>query len=462
MWPPKLAIPAAAVLAGAASALLVAPNSPCAQYCGNVLSSTTSADMTCNDADYAGSAAGTVFETCINCELTSNYASGNETDLQWLIYNVRYAVSYCLFGVPNNPHVLDTPCLTSTACLDLEPAFDFHNLSTHVGAYDFCQAWIGVQVPKCTACLLPGAFNFITNFITILDAACAQMPAPGATLSLQGSTPFSTVPLNVTTPSPTPLYTYTPDHAAIPLGGKVGIAIAGVVLLLSLAGCTIVCVGRRRRRAYLRRLATRGGGGGTGKGYGHSHPGWPSPPVGVNTHDLFDTPMSQRPLRGWDDPSPVSAGTGTDRGESSTSAGAGAFPRYFSPYSSQYNSPVSGDDAHLPSLRSKPSNGSLATTASDAYAPTAAAAAAASSSSSQSKRRQPAGEAYELRAIDGDGYAVARTAVRSTPVLQHPGYGRGQSAGGQSAGGHPGPAHQPRPTPFGGLTEDDAKHGHAV
>ncbi len=166
----------------------------------------------------------------------------------------------------------------------------------------------------------------MVNYLTILDAACLQMPAAGSTLSVQG-TPFSTVHMNITTPSATPLYTYTPDQSAISLGGKVGIAIGGLVFLLSVVGFTIVCLGRRRRRAYLKSVAAR-----------YGNPGWPSPPG--NTHDMFGTPMSQKPLRGWDDNSPVSAGAMSEQADKNY-----PMPRYFSPYNSQYNSPVSAEDA---------------------------------------------------------------------------------------------------------------------
>lgn len=188
---PKLTIITA--FAGAASALLVAPNSPCEQYCGNTLSSTTGSDMVCNDDGYAGTLAGTVFETCIKCELTSAYTSGNTSDLDYLLYNLRYQISYCLFGQQNNTNFEDSPCLTSPACGPLENAFDWKNMSTSVGPYDFCQSWIEVQVPKCEACLVAGDDFFTRNYVTILDAACAQMPDAGSTLSITG-TPFSTTP----------------------------------------------------------------------------------------------------------------------------------------------------------------------------------------------------------------------------------------------------------------------------
>ena len=214
-------------------------------------------------------------------------------------------------------------------------------MSTSVGPYDFCQGWIETQVPKCEACLVAGEDYFTRNYVTILDAACRQQPSSGSTLSITG-TPFSTVPMNITTPSETPLYTYTPSHEAVSLGGKVGIAIGALVLLLSVAGFLVVCLGRRRRRAYLRSIESKYGGNGGGAYSAAKN--WPSPPGGGNSHDsMFGTPMSQKPLRGWDDSSPVTAMSDSTSHMGGIDKNA-LFPRYFSPYSSQYNSPISATD----------------------------------------------------------------------------------------------------------------------
>jgi hypothetical protein len=112
------------------------------------------------------------------------------------------------------------------------------------------------------------------------------------------------------------------DQGPINLGAKVGIAIGGVVVLLMALGCFVVWRGKRRRRAFLRTIGMKP----------HGRNGWPASPPQPQG-EMFETPVSQRPLRGgWDD-SPMSAHTD------------GTFPRYFSPYSSQYNSPVSAQDA---------------------------------------------------------------------------------------------------------------------
>ena len=112
------------------SALLVTENSPCDQQCGNVLSSTTGSEMTCDERLYSVNA-GIVYQNCVGCELKSTYYKGNQTDLQWLlcesatsvsaktpvanvccIDNVRYAVSWCLFGLPDNKDAGSSPCTT--------------------------------------------------------------------------------------------------------------------------------------------------------------------------------------------------------------------------------------------------------------------------------------------------------------------------------------------------------------
>lgn len=96
MWP-SIALVTAVALVGPATGLLVAPNSPCEQYCGNVLSTTTGADMTCDDTLYSSSAAGIVFESCIGCELKSAYSTGNVSDLAYLLCKSTSSISTHLY-----------------------------------------------------------------------------------------------------------------------------------------------------------------------------------------------------------------------------------------------------------------------------------------------------------------------------------------------------------------------------
>jgi hypothetical protein len=109
-------------------------NSPCAVQCGNVLGSTSGSDIVCNNGDYTSTAAGITFQSCVTCQLGSTYVDpvSKQSDLQlglceyiphrntsipqmvannFLLDNLRYAVSWCLFGYPNNTQVGDTPCI---------------------------------------------------------------------------------------------------------------------------------------------------------------------------------------------------------------------------------------------------------------------------------------------------------------------------------------------------------------
>ncbi|KAL2179226.1 uncharacterized protein P884DRAFT_220386 [Thermothelomyces heterothallicus CBS 202.75] len=319
---------AAAVFAPlAASIFIAAPDSPCSKYCGNVQSSTATDEMVCDDAGLASSE-GVVWEQCISCLLTSTYVSGGHSDLQSLLYNLRFNVGYCLFGGGTNP------CVTSTACSPLGRAVSYKNMSTSVGALDYCSKWDQGFYPPCSECLIPLQQDHLrgiyeNNYVTILEAACEQRPDPGFTVSIAGDPFDPNVAVSIVEPHPDASSVPTPDYGPVSLGARVGIAFGGLAFILVVAGVCIVCNGKRRRRAFLRELERRHGG-----------QGWPHPKTrygGSSSSgggpDMFETPVSQQPLRGWETESPVSAHTDAP------------FPRYFSPYSSQYASPVTSPEA---------------------------------------------------------------------------------------------------------------------
>lgn len=216
------------------------------------------------------------------------------------------------------------------ACGPLQDALQYGNFSTstEIGAYDYCGGWAdSTFVTGCENCLRSSDQEYLANMVAMLQVGCDQKPQPGTTISVEGSI-FSTTLMNETSPTPTSTWTNFNDSGPISLGAKVGIAVGGLCLALSITGFCIVWNGRRRRRAFLRKLETR-----------HKESGWPHPfigggvPVVHRGPDMNETPLSQKPLRGWDD-SPQSA-----------TASEPSYARYFSPYSSQHNSPVNGADA---------------------------------------------------------------------------------------------------------------------
>lgn len=162
----------------------------------------------------------------------------------------------------------------------------------------------------------------------MLQAGCEQKPEEGATVAIDGDI-FSTA--NVTISDPTPRATVDPawfDQGPLDVGAKAGIAAGGLVVILIIVGCFVVCRGKRRRRAFLRSYDPKVG-----------RKSWPSPAHigGMKEIVTTDTPLSQRPLRAWDD-SPMTTASEQQQ----------PFQRYFSPYSSQFNSPISATENKQP------------------------------------------------------------------------------------------------------------------
>lgn len=347
------------------------------------------------------------------------------------------------------------------ACGPLQNAFQYGNLSTStsIGAYDYCTDWSdSLFVTGCENCLRSDNQQYLANMVVMLQVGCDQKPAPGSTISVQGGI-FSTTIMNETSPTPTSSWTNINNSGPISLGAKVGIAIGGLCLILAITGFCIVWNGRRRRRAFLKKLEMR-----------HKESGWPHPFAGGVVHrgpDMNETPLSQKPLRGWDD-SPQSA-----------TASEPSYARYFSPYSSQHNSPVNGADnvamsQQWPSaFHDQPTYGGFPTSAQEkamqdqheaaaAAAPTTATGTATppiqiglalggdepSLRSKVSRETAASGdgrgggnvESYELHEVSssaggssagGSNMAGHSNSFRNrvarenkAPVLQHPGYGR--------------------------------------
>ncbi|KAJ2904861.1 hypothetical protein MKZ38_007053 [Zalerion maritima] len=388
-----IAAAVASCVASTVNALLVTDGSPCASKCGNVLDSDSPSDMSCSASEYEGSA-GVVFERCVNCELTSTYADGSETDLQWMLYNLRYATSFCLFGYPNHTDWDDNPCRTRTACGPLEDAIKLNSLATNVTAYEYCSSWDAGQVSDCNACLENGEqFYGLRNFVTILDAACLQLPETGGVVSIEGD-PFSLTQVNIT--NSTEIGDVSDYEAgSFSIGAKVGVAVAGVLVLLATIGICIVWNGKRRRRAFLRKLEKEHGPG----AWPNYHPGGA---------DMFETPISQKPFAGWTD-SPL---TPSEK----------QFPKYFSPYSSQYNSPTSAVDAQPQYQWPDKAQAQQMTIglALGGASDNRNSSPREAGSSSKGKER----EEYEMTDVDSRGNEYMPK-VPDAPVLHHPGYGRG-------------------------------------
>ena len=108
------------------------------------------------------------------------------------------------------------------------------------------------------------------------------------------------------------------------LGTRIGIAIGGLCVLLAAIGFTIVCCGKRRRRA---KIAERQRRAEEYTGFGSMNRVLPAPRVTTKWESNMSEVQEESPM----------------------SANAYLNDKHgFSPYSSQYNSPVSARDAVAP------------------------------------------------------------------------------------------------------------------
>ncbi|KAK6610792.1 hypothetical protein H4I96_02390 [Botrytis cinerea] len=133
----------------------------------------------------------------------------------------------------------------------MKDAMEYGNLTTDAQTeYGYCSDMATNEIAECQNCLqISTATYYLNNFYTLLYGACDQQPAPGSTLSFQGS-PFSTTQLNMTSPTPTSVAGQA--YTGLSLNARIGVAVGIIVLALFITGFCIVFNGRRRRRRILR------------------------------------------------------------------------------------------------------------------------------------------------------------------------------------------------------------------
>ncbi|ELR06006.1 hypothetical protein VC83_06886 [Pseudogymnoascus destructans] len=181
----RLFIPSTAIVAagfvGQSAAIRTVPSSPCASLCGDV-TSTTNSEILCTQADL-NTAKGQVFSKCISCQMASTAMDPKtgDTDLKWVLYNLRYAMSSCMWGFPGNSSVQNTPCLTSRACEPFQGNLQYQGLSPNITTYDYCPNTLPSEViiNRCKDCIRQGDQTYLSNyFITILAGCAIQSGAP--------------------------------------------------------------------------------------------------------------------------------------------------------------------------------------------------------------------------------------------------------------------------------------------
>lgn len=80
--PSLFIVTAAVALSPLTTAIFTTTGSPCAQYCGNTLGATAGDETVCTQDEYDMTNAGAVYKACMQCQMTSEYSQGNETDVK--------------------------------------------------------------------------------------------------------------------------------------------------------------------------------------------------------------------------------------------------------------------------------------------------------------------------------------------------------------------------------------------
>ncbi|KAJ9143845.1 Exo-alpha-sialidase neuraminidase [Pleurostoma richardsiae] len=268
---PRWAVPVVYLLSSV-FALEVTPGSECASVCLNQPDSdasdpksswTNSTDIVCENVDYFSSSTGEKYKSCVECLQTSDAVSGSENDLSWFLYNLRFAVSVCLFDFPGHTKNTSTPCDIDYACQPLQGALESGDLDpANVTEFQYCSvnggAFGGEAVTNCVQCMQASSGQtYLSNFLVALQAGCQQKPAPGLLLGLDGSLFSNTLVNSTNAPvNQTATASQTEKKSSVmTVGTIVGIAVGAGLLLLG--GIALFIVYWRRQKKLARGNADR-------------------------------------------------------------------------------------------------------------------------------------------------------------------------------------------------------------
>ncbi|KAJ5096028.1 hypothetical protein NUU61_005384 [Penicillium alfredii] len=232
----------------AVDALRTAEGSPCADVCHKSSSNTTSSEIACLDASY-NATKGRTFEKCVDCQLRSTYdnPSTGESDVNWGLYNLRYAFSTCVYGFPHSVSNVSSPC--PVACDGIRPAIEFD--LTNPSSFNF-DAWCSTSsfadniVNTCEFCYnLTTTQVYLANFLESIRYNCHFRTTSGKAFDIAPSRIFTQVLL----PSSMSLTTSTPGGSNVNLPLVIALPILGfIIILCALTICCFFFIRHRRKR----------------------------------------------------------------------------------------------------------------------------------------------------------------------------------------------------------------------
>ncbi|KAG6006243.1 hypothetical protein E4U21_007206 [Claviceps maximensis] len=262
-----------------ASALQVAPGSPCSNLClddhgsgdgsssgtGSYVSRTSSfavrSPQVCLDEEFDSESGVVQSKKCLACLQESTYILGQESDQAWFLFHLRHVFATCILKSPHDAPTAPLTCATSETCgpLSASPGEGLPDVDVHVPvgspgpSLAYCDADGGgalTTAPFHKACLecvrADGRRAYLANFLTALSTACLTKPRPSLPVPLN-DTVFSTHAIHAN-PSAPPSSSSKLSHPAIAL-----IVVAIAVSLLSAASFTLIILHPPRLRLIRRR-----------------------------------------------------------------------------------------------------------------------------------------------------------------------------------------------------------------
>ncbi|KAJ5996326.1 hypothetical protein N7499_007358 [Penicillium canescens] len=241
-----------AILLAAAPVVLglrTTAGSPCTDVCGTI-TNTTSSEISCLDQSYNTTSTGKDFEKCISCQLESDFhiSATGESDVDWGLYNLRYAFSTCVFGYPDSISNTSSPC--PVACDGVRPAVrtDIDDPSTS-NLHSWCDdvSFADNVVNTCEFCYnLTTTQVYMANFLESIRYNCHFKTATGKTFDIAPSRIFTQSLL----PSSLSLTTPTSGGSNVNLGVVIAVPIVGfLIILIALATCCFFFIRHRRKKA---------------------------------------------------------------------------------------------------------------------------------------------------------------------------------------------------------------------
>ncbi|GFG00449.1 hypothetical protein IFM61392_01390 [Aspergillus lentulus] len=273
--------------------LRTTPGSPCANVCNKVSSNTTGSEIVCLDEQFSQTTKGSDFQNCVECQLESTYSdsSSGQADVDWGLYNLRYAFSSCVYGFPEQVANISSPCVVSCQSLSSALVYDLDdpsgvNFDTWCGASAFADNVIS----QCEFCYnltsnMTDSQVYLGNFLEALRYNChfrtptsKAFPISPSRVFSESLLPQSTVDL--ISPSA------KPNSGSSRLALIIALPILGFVILICIlaVGCFFFIRWRRKQARKNRRSD-------------HLHARWNDTTISTPAHGAWADPaMYSQPM----------------------------------------------------------------------------------------------------------------------------------------------------------------------